>query len=230
MGSKVALDPYLLILLLFAGAFSFIAFLILPSVIEILRPRLREPRRIMRLPLQKIVRRKSKSPFVSSTESVANANASKNLQDFLKEGGVRHRYIGDNTVRIFTDVVFPCGSVVSENIVVEGALTAGDECVFHGSVKARRNVLIGCGVVIKGNLISEGDVDVRDESVIAGLVHAEGSVRLGEKVYVGLSVVANGDVELYENSEVKKNILSYGVIKTLKNPVLDFPPTVEDIG
>ncbi len=149
---------------------------------------------------------------------------------FLKDGGVRHRYIGDNTVRIFTDVVFPRGSVVSENIVVEGALTAGDECVFHGSVKARRNVSIGCGVVIKGNLISEGDVHVRDESVIAGLVHAERSVRLGEKVYVGLSVVANGDVELYENSEVKKNILSYGVIKTLKNPVLDFPPTVEDIG
>jgi len=42
-------------------------------------------------------------------------------------------------------------------------------------------------------------------------------------------VVAEGDVERYENSEVKKNILTHGVIKVLKYPKLDLPSTLEDI-
>jgi len=224
------LDPGLLFTLMLTLTLGFIAFLFLPSAIEISRPRFKEPRRILRMPLQKIMRYGSKSVFPSRRDSVDNANASEDLQGFLKKAGVKSRRIDDNTVRIFEDVVFPPSFEVSENIIVEGALTAGDKCVFHRSVKAKRNVLIGCGVVMKENLISEGDVDVRDDSVIAGLVHAEGSVRLGEKVFIGLSVVANRDVELYENSEVKKNILTFGVIKVLKNPRLDFPTTLEDIG
>lgn len=226
----MTLDPYLLILLMLSATFGFVAFLFLPSTFEIVRPKLREPRRILRMPLQKRMRRRSKIVFSSDPSVVDKAGDSKSLQDLLDKTGVKWHRIGNNTVRIFGDLVLPPKFQVFENIVVLGALSAGDECVFHGSVKAKRDMLLGCRVVVKGNLISEGDVSVKDDSVVAGLVHSEGSVSLGERVFVGLSVVANGDVELYEDSEVKGGILTRGVTKFLKNPELDFSNDLDNIG
>mgnify|MGYP001599583866 CR=1 FL=1 len=131
---------------------------------------------------------------------------------------------------LFLFLVFPPNFEISDNIVVDGTLPVGEHCVFYGSAKAKGNVINnGNCVVLMGNVISKGNIDIKDETVVGGLVHSEGSVRLGEKVFIGLSVVADGDVELYENSEVKKNILTHGVIKVLKYPRLDLP-SLEDIG
>jgi len=177
-----------------------------------------------------MLRHELESATYQKPDSVNDAIASKNLQDFLKEIGVKFHAIGNNTVRILGDVVFPPDFQVWNNIVVEGSLTVGDHCVFHGSVKAKGNATIGNRVVLNGNLISKGNVDIKDEAVIGGLVHSEGSVTLGEKVFVGLSVVADGDVELYENSEVKKNILTQGVIRVLKYPKLDLSSALDNIG
>lgn len=226
----MVIDSFLMILLMLSAAFAFVAFLFLPPVVEIISPKLRQPRRILRMPLQKRMRRRSKFIFPSDSSSVDDSNASRKLRDLLDKAGVKWHCIGNNTVRIFGDFVFPPKSEVFENIVVLGALSVGDECVFHGSVKAKKDVLIGCGVVIKGNLISEGDVNIKDDSVVAGLVHSEGSVSLGEKVFIGLSVVASGDVELYKESEVQKNILTRGRIKFLKNPELSLSKNLDDIG
>jgi carbonic anhydrase/acetyltransferase-like protein (isoleucine patch superfamily) len=223
-------DPYLLITLMLSASFGFVIFLFLPPAVEIIRPKLRQPRKILKMPLQKRMRRGSKCIITSDFSSVDSAKDSKNLPDILDKAGAKWCRIGKNTVRIFGDFEFPPKFEVFESIVVLGALTVGDECVFHGSVKVKRDVLIGCGVVIKGNLISEGNVNLRDDSVVAGLVHSEGSVRLGEKVFIGLSVVASGDVELYEDSEVKKNILTRGSIRTLKNPDVGLSKTLDDIG
>jgi len=224
------LDPFLLTLLLSIAALGFIAFLFLPSIIEMIKPRDKGPRRILRTPLQRIMRHGSISASTLKPYSVDNSSTSKDLQDVLKEAGVKTSCIGMDTLRILGDVAFPPNLQISDNIVVEGALNVGDGCVFDGSVKAKGNVSIGNRVVVRGNLVSKGNVDIKDEAVIGGSVHSEGSVRLGEKVFVGLSVVADGDVELYENSEVEKNILAHGVIKVLRYPKLDFPSTVEDIG
>jgi len=224
------LDPLFLMLLLLITALGFIIFLFLPSLIEIVKPRDKGPRRMLRTPLQRIMRKGAKSVFVPKSDSVANSSTSKNFQSFLKETGVKTRRIGNDTLRILSDVEFPPNLEISDNIVIDGALTMGDRCVFHGSVKARGNVTIGNYVVIKGNLVSNGNVDIQDEAVIGGSVHSEGSVRLGEKVFIGLAVVADGDVELHENSEVKENILTHGIIKVLRHPKLDFPSTLEDIG
>jgi predicted acyltransferase (DUF342 family) len=176
------------------------------------------------------MRREPKSAIYQKADLVNDAIASKNLQDFLTEMGVKFRTIGNHAIRILGNIVFPPDFQVCDNIVVEGSLTVGDHCVFHGSVKARGNVIIGNWVVLKGNLISKGNINIKDEAVIGGLVHSEGSVKLGGKVFIGLSVVADGDVELYENSEVKKNILTQGVIRVLKYPKLDFSSALDDIG
>ena len=226
----MTLDPFLLTSLLLIVALSFVVFLFLPSLTEILRPKDREPRKILKKPLRKMMRHELKSAIYEKSDSVNGSIASKNLQDFLKEKDVKFHTIGNNTVRILGNVVFPPDFQVWNNIVAEGSLTAGDYCVFHGSVKAKGNIIIGNWVVLNGNLISKGNVDVKDEAVIGGLVHSEGSVRLGGKVFIGLSVVADGDVELYENSEVKKNILTQGVIRVLKYPKLDFSSALDDIG
>ena len=226
----MVLDAFLLIFLLLIAALGFVAFLFLPSIIEIMKPHDRGPRKILRTPLQKTMRSSFRSTLPSKSDPDDNAGASKGLQDFLKETGVKFRRSGNNTVRIFNDVVFPPNFEILDNIVVDGTLTVGERCVFFGSAKAKGNVILGNCVVLMGNVISKGNIDIEDETVVGGLVHSEGSVRLGEKVFVGLSVVADGDVELYENSEVKKNILTHGVIKVLKYPRWDLPSALEDIG
>jgi len=177
-----------------------------------------------------MMRYELKSTISQKPDSINDANASKNLQEFLKEARVKFHVVGNATIRIFGSVVLPPNFQVWDNMVVEGSLTAGDHCVFHGSVKVKGNVIIGNWVVLNGNLISKGNVNINDEAVIGGLVHSEGSVSLGEKVFIGLSVVADGDVELYENSEVKKNILTQGVIRVLKYPKLDLSSALDDIG
>jgi len=224
------LDPFFLTLILLTASLGFFILLILPSIIEIRKPKDREPRRMLRTPLQKIIRSYSKPVSISKPVSVDHLIAVKDLQDFLKEVGVKTHRIGQDTIRIFGDFSFPPNLEIFDNLVVEGAFTVDDRCVFNGSVKAKGNVFIGSCVVIKGNLLGRGNVEIHDEAVIGGSVHAEGSVRLGEKVFIGSSVVADGDVELYENSEVQKNIITEGVIKVRKCPELDFPTNIEDIG
>lgn len=208
----------------------FIIVVFLPAFIEMLKPRRREPRRILKAPFQKTIRHVYKSNATSGSNSAVNGNASSNMENLLKKNGVKYQRIDLNTLRIFGNIVLPQAFEILENIVVLGKLTVGDKCVLHGTAKAKKNVLIGSQVVIKGNMISEGDIEIGDDSVIAGLVHSQGSVKLGEKVFVGLSVVANGDVELYEDSEVKKNILTHGIIKVLKRSRLDLPATLDDLG
>lgn len=224
------LDPISLMLLLLTAVSGFIAFLFLPSLIEILKPKDKGPRRMLRTPLKKIMRH---GPYLTSplkSDSNDKANALRDFEEFLKKSGVKTSRISKDTLRIFKELAVPPDFEIWKNIVVEGALTAGDRCVFHGSIKAKGNVSVGNSVVVMGNLIATGNVDINDEVVVGGLVHSEGSVKLGEKVFIGLSVVANGDVELFENTEVKKNILTHGVIKVLKYPKLDLPSDLEDIG
>jgi len=223
------LDPLILMLLLITAALGFVAFVFLPAAIEILKPRDKGPRRILKTPFQKMMRHGPRLALTPKPASV-NKNTSKDLQDILRDIGIKTRRIGNDTIRILGGVAIPPNLEIADNVVVEGSLVVGDQCVFHGSVKANGSVFIGLGVVIKGNLISKGNVNIQDEAVVGGSVHAGGLVRLGEKVFIGLSVVADGDVELYENSEVKKNILTPGVIKVLKHPQLDYPSTIEDIG
>jgi NDP-sugar pyrophosphorylase family protein len=220
------IDSFLLLLLLLIAALAFMAFLFLPSIIEITRPRDKGPRRILKTPLEKIVRHGSHSVYSAKSDSIGNA---KDLENLLKELGVRNRIIGEDTIRIFGDIVFPPDFEISANLVVEGELTFGDRCICFGSVKARGNVLVGSHTIIRGNLISKRNVFIEDEAIINGSVHAEGSVRLSEKGFIGFSVVAGGDIELFENSEVKKNILAQGAIKVLKHPKLDFPPSLDAI-
>lgn len=226
----MALDPFLLTLLLSIVALSFVVFLFVPSFTEILRPKDRKPRKILKAPLRKMMRHELKSVINEKSDLVSDSIASKNLEGFLKEKNVKFHTIGNSTVRILGNIAFPPNFQVWDNIVVEGSLTAGDYCIFHGSVKAKGDIIIGNWVVLNGNLISKGNIDVKDEVVISGLIHSEGSVRLGENVFIGLSVVADGDVEIHENSEVKKNILTYGIIRVLKYPRLDLPSALDDIG
>lgn len=226
----MALDAFHLMLLLLIGASGFAVFLLLPSIIEILHPRDRGPRKILKKPLLNIMKRELKSTIFQNPESIDDVIALNSLQDFLKEIDVKFHIIGNDTIRILSNIVFPANFQAWDNMVVEGDLTIGDHCVFHGSVKAKGNVIVGNRVVLDGNLISKGNVDIKDEAVISGLVHSEGLVRIGEEVFIGLSVVTDGDVELHENSEVRKSILGQGVIRVLKHPKLDLSPALDDIG
>lgn len=227
---QVTLDPLQLLTLLLTAVLVFAVMVFSPLIIELKRPKDKGPRKIPKMPLDKRLRRTGKTPASISPNETERSDLSRNLQDALNEAGVKTTRIGGDTVRIFGDFIFPPHSEVSENVVIEGALKIGDQCVFHRSVKAKGNVFVGNRVVIKGNLLSKGDVTLLDEVVIGGSVHSEGSVTIGENDFVSLSVVAVGNVELYENSEVKNNILTRGAIKVLRSPRVDLPPSIDEIG
>jgi len=228
----MVLDPFLLMLFMLILSLGGVVLFFLPSIIEIKKPRDDGPRRILRRPLQTLMRSGSVSTFASKRSHAQSGHGSKELIDLCKEAGVKAQRIGRDTVRFLGDIAVPFGFEISENIVVEGALIICEGCVLHGSAKAYGDVLVGDSVVVNGNLVSKLNVRIMDDVVIRGSVHAEGFVRLGERVFVGLSVVAGGDVELFENSEVKNNILGSGcgVIRVLRCPKVNYPPTIQDIG
>jgi len=217
-------------LLLLVAALVFIVLVFSPLVIELKKPRDRGPRRILRTPFERRIRSNSGKPVTVGPDLVNDPNFAGDLEAILNNAGVKATRIGNDTIRISSSIVLAPHVKVSDNLVIEGALKIGEHCVFHRSIKAKGEVLVGNGVVIDGNLVSEGNVTIMDQVVIGGAVHSEGSVKIGESVFIALSVVANGDVELHDNSEVKKNILTRGIIKTLRHPRVDLPPTIDEIG
>lgn len=220
----MSLDSFLLMLLMVILSLGGVILLFLPSIIEIRKPRDKGPRKILRKPLRESLRC---TPLILTSQQ--DSTYSRSFSQVVLKTGVRAQRIGNNTIRIFGDVTLPPKHEFSDNVVVHGALTVGDYCVFHGSIKAEGNVSIGNCVVISGNLVSKLNVEIMDDAIVAGSLHADGSVRLGERVFVGSAVVAGADVELYENSEVKRNILTNGVIRMLRSPRVDWSSALEDI-
>ena len=218
-------DPLNLWFLLLAAASSFTVFTFLPSALEVLKPRDKGPRRILKKPLHDAIRHPSKLRPQSESKPIVDPGTSRDLKAALKDAGSKWNRIGRDTVRVLGDLKLRANLEIFENLVVQGSLVVGEHCVFHGSIKAYGNVSVGSSVVVEGSLLSKRNIDLKEDTVIAGSVHADGSVRIGEKVYVGLSVVAGGDVELFENSEVK-NIFTRGLTKVLPSPKLDLPSSM----
>lgn len=225
----MTLDPFLLMTILLIAAFGFVGLVFSPLIIELKKPKDKGPRKILRMPLEQYLRT-NKTPTNASSDETNPTRHTTDLQVALNEAGTKSTRIGEATVRILGDFVFPPRSEVQDNVVVEGAVKIGEQCVFHQSIKATGSAFVGNRVVIKGNLVSNGDVRLLDEVVIGGSLHSDGSVTIGERVFVSLSVVAIGDVELYENSEVKNNILTRGAIKVLRRPKVDLPSSLDEIG
>lgn len=218
-------DPLNLWFLLLVTASGFAIFTFLPSVLEILKPKDRGPRRILKKPLHEAIRHASRLRSKSESNPIDDGTISKDLEVALKGAGAKIQRIGRDSVRVLGDIKLNANLEIFENIVVQGSLEVGERCIFHGSIKAYGNMSIGSSVIVEGNLLSKRNIDIKDDAVIAGSVHADGWVRIGEKVYVGLSVNAEGNVELFENSEVK-NIFTRGLTKVLPSPQLDLPSSM----
>jgi len=204
--------PWLLILLILALC-GFTAFLFLPSILELKRPRNHGPRRILESVEERGTRIEVNSLEPSELPTPVKDYIPENLQRILVSlNGKKISRIGADTIKIVGDVEFPSGIETLENIMVEGCLTIGDECHFHGSVQASEDVTIGCNVTVEKNLVSGGDVVVDRNTVINGSLNAKGSVSLGPNALVGLSLFSGGNVELSQGAKVAKNITSSGFI------------------
>jgi len=216
-------DPLNLLFVLFATASGFAVFTLLPSILEVLRPKDWGPRRILRRPLHERIKRSS--TLKSESSQAGDVGVSKDLEAALKDAGVKSLRIGRDTVRVLGNIAFKADLEVFENVIANGSLDVGDHCVFHGSIKSYGNLSVGNSAIVEGNVLSERDINMKNDAVIVGSVHANGSVRIGEKVYIGLAVVAEGNVELFENSEVK-NILTRGLPKVQPSPQIDLPSSM----
>lgn len=216
-------DPLNLWFVLAATASGFAVFTLLPSMLEVLRPKDWGPRRILRRPLHERIKRSSVSKSESS--QTCDVGVSEDLETSLKDSGVKWLRIGRDTVRVLGNIAFKAGLEIFENIIANGTLDVGDTCVFHGSIKSYGNLSVGSSAIVEGNVLSERDINIRNDAVIVGSVHAKGSTRIGEKVYIGLAVVAEGNVELFENSEVK-NVLTRGLTKVQPSPQIDLPSSM----
>lgn len=204
--------PWLLILLILALC-GFTMFLFLPSILELKRPRNHGPRRILERGGEKSTQIKVDSSELLGLPTFAKEYIPESLQRILMSLSEKKiSKIGRDTVEIVGDVEFPSEIEVLENVVVEGRLTTGDNCRFHGSVQASEDVKIGCNVVVEKDLVSGRDVVINRNTVINGSINAKGSVHLGPDVLVGLSLSSGGNVELDKGARVAKNIVSSGFI------------------
>lgn len=211
------LETLWLLILLILAVGGFTIFLFLPAILELKRPRNHGPRRILK-------------SSVKRTDETTMGSLGLKLPFFVKEyipEGLQRTLvnlnekkiskIGTDTIKIFGDVEFPSEIEMLENIVVEGRLTIGDDCRFHGSVQASEDMTIGCDVIVEKDLVSGKDIIIDRNTVINGSVNAKGSVHLGPNVSVRLSLFSGGNVELSEGAKVVKNIISGGFIVSHEN-------------
>jgi cytoskeletal protein CcmA (bactofilin family) len=217
------IDPLHLWVLLVATASGFTVFSFLPSMLEVLRPKDKGPRKILKKPLHERIRKSSASKSVPDLKD--DVELSKDLKAALRDAGLRSQRIGKDTVRILGSITFKPHLEILESIVVDGNMSTGDRCIFHGSLKSYGDMSVGSFDIVEGNMLSERDIKIGDDAVIAGSVHSKGSVRIGERVYVGSTVVAEGNVELFENSEVR-NILTRGSTRVRPSLQLDLPSSI----
>ena len=204
--------PWLLVLLILALC-GFTVFLFLPAILELKRPRNHGPRRILENVVETNTQFKVDSAELLELPIFVKEYIPESLQRILVSlDGRKISKIGTDTIKIIGDVEFPSGIEILDNIVVEGCLTIGDECRFHGSVQVSEVVKVGCNVVVEKNLLSGKDVIVDRNTVIKGSLNAKGSVCLGPNALVGLSLFSGGNVELSEGARVAKNIISRGFI------------------
>jgi len=204
--------PWLLILLIL-GLCGFTVFLFLPSILELKRPRNHGPRRILKSVGERDTQVKVDSVELLELPIFVKEYIPESLQRTLVNLNEKKIFkIGTDITKIVDNVEFPSGIEILESIVVEGRLTIGDKCRFHGSVEASEDVKIGCNSIVEKDLVSGKDVSINRNSVINGALNAKGSVYLGQNVLVGLSLFSGGNVELSEGAKVAKDIISSGFI------------------
>jgi len=200
--------PWLLILLILALC-GFTIFLFLPAILELKRPRNHGPQRILKNDGERGTQIKLDSAEPLELPIFAREYIPESLhQTMVSLSGKRISKIGTDTIKIIGGAKFPSEIEILENIVVEGCLTIGDECHFHGSVQASEDVKIGCNVIVEKDLLAGKDVIVGKNTVINRSINAKGSVYLGQNAFVGLSLTSGGNVELCEGARVVKNIFS----------------------
>ena len=188
-------------------------FLFLPSILELKRPRDHGPRRILKSDGEMCTRVEKMLVETLELPVFVKEYIPESLQRTLVNlNGKRIFKIGTDITKVFDNVEFPSGIEILESIVIEGRLTIGDNCLFHGSVEASEDVKIGCDSIVEKDLVSGRDVSIDRNSVIKGALNAKGSVYLGTNVLVGLSLFSGGNVELSEGSKVAKEIISSGFI------------------
>jgi len=209
--------PWLPILLTLALC-GFIVLLFLPSILELKRPKNHGPRRILEGSEEGSAQIKVDSAELLGLPTFVKEYIPENLQRTLVGlNGKKISKIGTDTIKIIGDVEFPSEIEVLENIVVEGCLTIGDECHFHGSVQASEDVTIACNVIVEKDLVSGKDVSMDRNTVINGSVNARGSVHLGQNTFVGLSLTSGGNVEMCEGARVVKSIFSEGFVASCES-------------
>lgn len=204
--------PWLLILLILALG-GFIIFLFLPTILELKHPRNHGPRRILESGKESGTQIKVDSAETSELPMFVKEYIPEGLQRTLASlNGKKVSKIGTDTIGIVGDMEFPSEIEILENVVVEGRLTIGDNCRFHGSVQASQDVKIGCNVIVEKDLVSGKDIVIDRNTVIDGSLNAKGSVHLGPNVLVGVSLFSGGNVELGHGAKVAKKIISSGLI------------------
>ena len=202
-----------LLIMLIAALCGFTIFLFLPAILELKRPKNHGPRRI----LEKNGKRKTQirvdpvEPF--ELPVFAKEYIPESLQRTLMSlNDKKISKMSTDTVKIVGDVEFPSEIEILENIMVEGRLTIGDECHFHGNIQASEDVKIGCNVIVERDLVSRKDVIINRNTVVKGSLNAKGSVHLGPNALVRMSLFSGGDVKLDQGARVAKNITSSGFI------------------
>lgn len=208
---------WLLILLIIALC-GFTAFLFLPAILELKRPRNHGPRRILKSSVRRVDETAMGSLELKLPFLVKEYIPESLQRTLVILNGKKISKIDTDTIKIIGDVKFPSEIEIVENIVIEGRLTIEDKCRFHGSVQASEDVKIGCNVIVEKDIVSGKDVNIDRNTVINGSLNAKGSVYLGPNALVRLSLFSGGNVELGEGAKVAKNITSSGFIVSHEIP------------
>ncbi len=115
-----------------------------------------------------------------------------------------------DTLRVRGDLIVPEGAVVTNNLVVLGALVLERGCQLHGSAKANEGIQLAGENIITGSLTARKDLHVGERCLITGPIIGEGEIRIGAHSIVGtpqsLTTVTAPEITLCRGATI------YGVV------------------
>ncbi len=127
--------------------------------------------------------------------------------------------LAPDTLLVRGDMELKAGSRVTSNLIVQGTLRSGADCIFIGDLKAS-SVHLGARNQAFRNVVSGGNVKVEEGCFIGKTIVAETDVELGAGTRVGhpgkLSVVSAGnEIKLAKDVGVWGKLAAGRLVSTL---------------
>jgi predicted acyltransferase (DUF342 family) len=182
----VLLDPLVLLVLLLLASLGFIVILLVPSLLEVKKPKDRGPRKIVKATLNKLAGadvRVLNGDVIKISDDVCFPSGFEVEENVVVNGSltVGDRCYFHKSLKAEGNVKIGCDVVFGGNLVADGSVDIGDGTVIGGSIDATGDVKLGEKVFVRLSVVSGGNVELYENSEVKKIIVTHGMIRVLEQ-------------------------------------------------